>query len=165
MAHLTSPDETSLHVLKSPVGDVEIGPPESMGESVVRMLWRTERASHGRRSQAKWPGAPGTPGAPGPAGANGNTILNGIGPPASTLGNNGDFYIDTAAMAIYGPKASGAWPARGVSLFGGTNCQLFDPNAYLVSCNLSGANLSGVNLSGANLAGAVLGYANLSNTT
>lgn len=37
------------------------------------------------------------------------TILNGSGPPTAGLGLDGDFYIDTAATALYGPKAAGAW--------------------------------------------------------
>lgn len=45
------------------------------------------------------------------------TILSGSGPPASTLGGNGDFYIDLSAGMLYGPKAAGAWPA-GISLIG-----------------------------------------------
>ncbi|MCX6444759.1 MAG: hypothetical protein NTY85_04415 [Actinobacteria bacterium] len=39
-----------------------------------------------------------------------NTILNGKGAPAVTLGINGDFYIDTRSLLIYGPKAKGKWP-------------------------------------------------------
>ena len=62
-------------------------------------------------------GAQGVPGATGPAGANGNTIRYGSGAPASTLGAVGDFYIDDAADVIYGPKASGGWPA-GTSIVG-----------------------------------------------
>jgi uncharacterized membrane protein len=38
-----------------------------------------------------------------------HTILNGSGPPAANLGNDGDFYIDTTANDLYGPKANGAW--------------------------------------------------------
>lgn len=51
-----------------------------------------------------------------------NTILNGSGAPSSGLGNNGDFYIDTTANKIYGPKTSGAW-GTGTSIVGtnGTN--------------------------------------------
>ena len=51
-----------------------------------------------------------------------NTLLNGKGAPKSTLGINGDFYIDTLNMNIYGPKAKGKWP-KAVSLKGasGTN--------------------------------------------
>jgi hypothetical protein len=60
----------------------------------------------------------GNTGPPGPAGANGNTVLNGTGAPPSSVGNDGDFYIDTAADVLYGPKANGSWPAAGVSLVG-----------------------------------------------
>jgi hypothetical protein len=63
-------------------------------------------------------GQVGPAGPAGPAGENGNTVLNGSGPPASSLGNDGDFYIDTAADVLYGPKASGTWPATGTSLAG-----------------------------------------------
>jgi hypothetical protein len=51
-----------------------------------------------------------------------NTLLSGKGSPKSTAGIDGDFYIDTNKMNIYGPKESGKWPAA-VSLKGpaGTN--------------------------------------------
>jgi hypothetical protein len=39
-----------------------------------------------------------------------NTILNGKGAPKSSLGINGDFYIDTRSLLIYGPKRKGKWP-------------------------------------------------------
>jgi len=52
-----------------------------------------------------------------PAGADGLTVRNGSGAPSSGLGNDGDFYIDTAASKIYGPKTSGAW-GSGTSLIG-----------------------------------------------
>ena len=39
-----------------------------------------------------------------------NTVLNGKGAPSNTLGINGDFYIDTRSLLLYGPKASGKWP-------------------------------------------------------
>jgi len=39
-----------------------------------------------------------------------NTILNGKGVPLSTLGINGDFYIDTRSLLIYGPKKSNKCP-------------------------------------------------------
>ena len=38
-----------------------------------------------------------------------NTILSGAGVPSKTLGINGDFYIDTKNLNLYGPKASGVW--------------------------------------------------------
>jgi hypothetical protein len=39
-----------------------------------------------------------------------NTILNGKGAPLSTLGIDGDFYIDTRSLLIYGPKKNNKWP-------------------------------------------------------
>lgn len=39
-----------------------------------------------------------------------NTILNGKGAPKSSLGTNGDFYIDTRSLQMYGPKRNGKWP-------------------------------------------------------
>ncbi len=39
-----------------------------------------------------------------------NTILNGKGAPLSKTGIDGDFYIDTRSLLIYGPKKSGKWP-------------------------------------------------------
>lgn len=56
-------------------------------------------------------GATGADGDDGLAGVNGSTVLNGSGAPASGTGSDGDFYIDTDTWDIYGPKASGSWPA------------------------------------------------------
>jgi hypothetical protein len=39
-----------------------------------------------------------------------NTILNGKGAPLIKIGIDGDFYIDTRSLLIYGPKKSGKWP-------------------------------------------------------
>ena len=38
-----------------------------------------------------------------------NTILSGTGVPSKTLGINGDFYIDTKNLNLYGPKTKGVW--------------------------------------------------------
>ena len=38
-----------------------------------------------------------------------NTILNGVGVPAKTIGIDGDFYIDTKNLVMYGPKVKGVW--------------------------------------------------------
>jgi hypothetical protein len=54
-------------------------------------------------------GATGDAGATGSAGADGKTVRNGTGAPSGALGVDGDFYIDTDADAIYGPKTAGAW--------------------------------------------------------
>ena len=63
-------------------------------------------------------GNDGTSGSKGDTGASGNSILNGTGAPATSLGKNGDFYIDTAANKLYGPKTSDAWSSVAVSLVG-----------------------------------------------
>jgi hypothetical protein len=63
-------------------------------------------------------GPAGATGAPGTNGTNGTTILNGTGAPGSAVGNNGDFYIDTEADVLYGPKNGGTWPIPGTSLVG-----------------------------------------------
>jgi len=39
-----------------------------------------------------------------------NTILNGKGAPKISVGIDGDFYIDTRSLLIYGPKKKGRWP-------------------------------------------------------
>ena len=39
-----------------------------------------------------------------------NTVLSGAGVPAKTLGIDGDFYIDTKSMNMYGPKKNNSWP-------------------------------------------------------
>jgi hypothetical protein len=63
-------------------------------------------------------GPVGATGPQGPGGAAGNTVLNGTEPPNNPTGVDGDFYIDTAANRLYGPKANGTWPAAGTSLVG-----------------------------------------------
>lgn len=47
-------------------------------------------------------------------------MLHGVVPPVDlTDGVNGDFFLNTATSTLYGPKASGTWPA-GVSIIGAT---------------------------------------------
>lgn len=64
-------------------------------------------------------GPMGATGAAGPAGADGSTILNGTVAPTGGDGADGDFWIDTVANQIYGPKTLGAWGA-GTSIVGPT---------------------------------------------
>lgn len=52
-------------------------------------------------------------------GPRGAAILYGTAAPTSADGRDFDFWIDTAASMLYGPKVGGAWPA-GVSLVGAT---------------------------------------------
>jgi len=62
------------------------------------------------------PGPTGPQGPAGTNGTNGNTVWNGTGAPSSGTGVGGDFYLDTAASCLYGPKAFGAWPGSCTSL-------------------------------------------------
>ena len=39
-----------------------------------------------------------------------NTVLSGTSVPTKSLGINGDFYIDTKSMNMYGPKKNNSWP-------------------------------------------------------
>jgi lysophospholipase L1-like esterase len=52
----------------------------------------------------------GPAGADGANGVDGRTILSGSGAPSSSIGAAGDFYMDTTAWAIYGPKTT-SWPS------------------------------------------------------
>lgn len=62
-------------------------------------------------------GPAGPAGPQGPAGTNGSTILSGVGAPAAGTGSNGDFYLDTQASMLYGPRTNAGWGV-GVSLVG-----------------------------------------------
>ena len=54
-------------------------------------------------------GAPGSDGTNGTNGVDGRTVRSGTGAPSGGIGVDGDFYIDTAAATIYGPKTGGVW--------------------------------------------------------
>lgn len=65
------------------------------------------------------PGPQGNVGPPGAAGSDGRTLHHGSSAPADATGADGDFYLDTAANALWGPRASGTWAGSGpVSLVG-----------------------------------------------
>lgn len=46
-----------------------------------------------------------------------SAVLNGTTDPNNTIGENGDFYINTSSFQLFGPKSTGSWGA-GVSLIG-----------------------------------------------
>ena len=66
-------------------------------------------------------GSQGIQGPTGATGAAGKTVLNGTINPTNQ-GVDGDFYINTAANMLFGPKANGVWPT-GVSLVGPQGAQ------------------------------------------
>jgi hypothetical protein len=61
------------------------------------------------------PGATGATGPQGPQGIQGpsgaSTFVSGSGAPTAGVGVDGAIYLDTASDRLWGPKASGAWPA------------------------------------------------------
>lgn len=65
---------------------------------------------------ADWVEVVGATGASGTNGSDGKTILNGAIDP-TTEGVDGDFYINTVANTIFGPKTAGAW-GTGTSIIG-----------------------------------------------
>lgn len=67
-------------------------------------------------------GADGAAGSAGADGADGRTLLSGSGAPSGGTGADGDFYINTAVPAIYGPKTAGAWGSA-TSLIGATGAE------------------------------------------
>ncbi len=90
-----------------------VGPPSS-GLGVDNDFYIDTAAAtiYGPKTAGTW-GAPtsliGPKGDQGDAGVDGNTILSGVGAPGPSTGVDGNFYVDTAATAIYGPKAGGMW--------------------------------------------------------
>ena len=61
-------------------------------------------------------GVQGTPGTNGRDGKDGSKIYGGIGAPANSRGNEGDWYIDTQNKRLYGPKTATGWPTTYMSL-------------------------------------------------
>ena len=69
----------------------------------------TEPGPPGPAGPAGPQGVQGIKGDPGAQGVAGLSVLNGTGAPGGGIGRDGEFYIDTTAHTIYGPKTAGAW--------------------------------------------------------
>ena len=54
----------------------------------------------------------------GPAGVAGNTVLSGTGAPPNTIGNVGDFYLETSKDTIYGPATRTCSPLPSHTIWG-----------------------------------------------
>lgn len=76
---------------------------------IVESAWRVMRFTT--------PAPPPNLGPVGPQGPRGSSVLSGEGAPEPTDGEDGDFWIDTAASEMYGPKEAGEW-GPGTSLVG-----------------------------------------------
>lgn len=70
-------------------------------------------------------GPQGVQGIAGPAGVPGSQIYSGTGVPATTIGVNGDYFVDRTAAQLYGPKTATGWGTpvalRGPAGAAGTN--------------------------------------------
>jgi hypothetical protein len=55
----------------------------------------------------------------------GYSVLNGATAPSASVGEDNDFYIDTATTQLYGPKSGGVWGSP-VSMTGGWNIASID---------------------------------------
>ena len=55
---------------------------------------------------------------PATEGDDGLSVLNGPADPTPSDGVDGEFWINTTTMQIFGPKSGGAWPASGVDMVG-----------------------------------------------
>lgn len=80
--------------------------PTTEGEDGDFYIRITTNFIYGPKASGAWPAGVSLVG---PTGASGKTVLSGSGVPSNALGSDGDFYIDTANLQFYGPKASGAW--------------------------------------------------------
>ncbi|WER47483.1 hypothetical protein CupriaWKF_08030 [Cupriavidus sp. WKF15] len=122
-APATTPTASSSALL---TGTGDPGP--DIGKDGDFYLNTTTGMLFGPKANGAWPpgvavaGTPGTKGdtgATGNTGTAGNTILSGSVDPTSSVGNNGDYYINTTTGTLFGPKADGTWPP-GVPLGGGS---------------------------------------------
>ena len=77
----------------------------------------TSKYIFGPKAAGVWPAGTSLVGPAGTNGLDGNTVLYGTTDPTAADGVNGNFYINKATWFIFGPKASGVWPA-GTSLVG-----------------------------------------------
>jgi hypothetical protein len=113
------PDQTWLTLLDvvsdSDVSDLFSGSGGGSGSGATGPVGATGAVGPAGATGATGAGATGATGPVGPTGSvgatgsDGFTVRNGTGAPSSGLGENDDFYIDTAAQAIYGPKTGGSW--------------------------------------------------------
>ncbi|RXG91603.1 hypothetical protein [Bradyrhizobium zhanjiangense] len=91
-----------------------VDPVNSDGQNGDFYINTTSHFMFGPKANDLWPAGTSLIG---PQGPRGNAVLYGAGAPAAGTGIDGDFYINTSTNFLYGPKASGAWPA-GTSLIG-----------------------------------------------
>lgn len=79
-------------------------PADTLGALGDFYLNTTSSTLFGPKTADGWGTGTSLEGDTGASGIDGNTILNGAVAPDETVGTEGDFYLDTTASTIYGPK-------------------------------------------------------------
>ena len=79
------------------------------GTPVINSLGQWVGSATGIQGPQGPQGPQGMQGIQGVAGANGKTVLNGSVDPATSIGTDGDFYINTGTHKIFGPKSGSMW--------------------------------------------------------
>lgn len=79
---------------------------------------------------------------PGPFALPTGTWSNGTGDPADGTGSNGDYYLDTAARAWWGPKAGGTWTDTGPHHIAGAWVDIVDGPAANGLFSIPGCSIS-----------------------
>ena len=69
----------------------------------------TLKGTDGEKGEKGEKGNDGAKGEKGEKGNDGTQIIPGIGAPTPSIGNNGDWYIDTKNKKLYGPKTQNGW--------------------------------------------------------
>ena len=77
------------------------------------------KGEKGEKGEKGNDGAKGEKGEKGEKGNDGTQIIPGIGAPTPSIGNNGDWYIDTKNKKLYGPKTQNGWGNEGIPLGNG----------------------------------------------
>ena len=78
-----------------------------------------DKGNDGAKGDKGDKGNDGAKGEKGEKGNDGTQIITGIGAPTPSIGNNGDWYIDTKNKKLYGPKTQNGWGNEGIPLGNG----------------------------------------------
>ena len=78
-----------------------------------------EKGNDGAKGEKGEKGNDGEKGEKGEKGNDGTQIIPGIGTPTPSIGNNGDWYIDTKNKKLYGPKTQNGWGNEAILLGNG----------------------------------------------
>lgn len=100
----------------------------SLSASIVLLFFLTLVFAACKKEGVLGPqGVPGKQGETGPPGEKGASILVGGDSPMADSGKEGDFYIDTTHLLLFGPKTASGW-GNGISMRGTTKTSMYHGN-------------------------------------